>query len=167
MKLFRQIALSAFLTVGAFGAIFYTSCSKDKCKDVTCNNGGTCTDGNCVCTTGYEGTNCETASRDKFLKTWSASDVIGSSTIVYSPTIAAGSGSDVTQVLISNFSDFFTGVNTTATVSGNTITIPRQSPTSNAYFVQGSGTITSGTITWNYTIDSNSLATQNYTGTWH
>jgi len=35
----------------------FSSCSK--CKDVTCNNGGTCEDGICACLTGFSGTNCE------------------------------------------------------------------------------------------------------------
>ena len=74
MKKIRQIALGAILSVSAFSAVLYTSCSKDACKDVTCQNGGTCSDGNCTCVTGYEGTNCETASRTKFIKQWSASD---------------------------------------------------------------------------------------------
>jgi hypothetical protein len=67
MKSFKQIALSAFLTISAFGAVVYTSCNKDECKDVVCQNGGTCSEGKCTCPTGYDGTNCETKSRDKFV----------------------------------------------------------------------------------------------------
>lgn len=60
MKLFRHIAFSALLTVGAFSAITYTACNKDACSGVTCNNGGTCSGGNCTCPTGVAGTHCDT-----------------------------------------------------------------------------------------------------------
>lgn len=44
----------------AFGATLYnTSCNKDRCNNVTCQNGGTCVNGYCSCPTGYEGDNCE------------------------------------------------------------------------------------------------------------
>lgn len=42
------------------GALCFTSC-KDACEDVTCENGGTCNDGDCNCPNGFTGTNCETA----------------------------------------------------------------------------------------------------------
>ena len=34
---------------------------KDDCKDVNCLNGGGCSEGTCICPTGYSGTNCEVA----------------------------------------------------------------------------------------------------------
>ncbi len=33
--------------------------SCDKCKDINCQNGGTCDKGKCTCPTGYSGDNCE------------------------------------------------------------------------------------------------------------
>lgn len=70
MKSLKQIALSAFLTVSAFSAVLYTSCSKDECKDVVCQNGGTCADGKCTCPTGIGGTNCETIYRTTYSNTY-------------------------------------------------------------------------------------------------
>jgi hypothetical protein len=70
MKSIKNIALSAFLTVSAFGAVLYTSCTKDECKDVVCQNGGTCSEGTCTCPTGVGGTNCETIYRTTYVNTY-------------------------------------------------------------------------------------------------
>jgi hypothetical protein len=43
--------LACFLTLSISGC--------DDCKDVTCDNGGTCNDGTCSCLAGFSGTNCE------------------------------------------------------------------------------------------------------------
>ncbi|NCG30359.1 MAG: hypothetical protein GWP27_07820 [Bacteroidetes bacterium] len=51
MKIFLKLFFS-LLFVG-----FLSSCND--CKDVVCDNGGTCDDGICLCRTGYSGTNCE------------------------------------------------------------------------------------------------------------
>jgi hypothetical protein len=66
MKLFKQIALSAFFTLGIFFAILYTSCSKDGCKGVTCLNYATCSGGTCNCKSGIGGTNCEIIFRNLY-----------------------------------------------------------------------------------------------------
>jgi len=70
MKLLRTIALSGALALGAFSAVTYTACSKDACKDVTCQNGGTCVDGNCSCPTYYTGANCQTEVRSEYYNTY-------------------------------------------------------------------------------------------------
>src|SRR5579863_5442759 len=51
---FYQIAVTTLLV------IFIGSCSADKCKNVTCQNGGTCSDGNCNCPAGWGGAACQT-----------------------------------------------------------------------------------------------------------
>jgi hypothetical protein len=175
MKSIKQIALTVMITLGAFSAITYTACNKDACKSVTCNNGGTCSGGTCTCATGYEGTSCQTASRDKFDKTWSANETSvgtnGSKPLVYSPTIAASTtATSVTAVNISGLATdgtpFFNNL-VTATVSANVITIPTQSPDNDSYSVSGSGTYANGIITWNYQITQASSSTiVNISGTW-
>ncbi len=39
-------------------AIAFSSCKKDKCKDVNCYNDGICEDGNCQCPTKWTGNDC-------------------------------------------------------------------------------------------------------------
>jgi hypothetical protein len=168
MKSIRNIALSALLTLGAFSAVTYTSCNKDECKDVVCQNGGSCVDGTCQCATGYEGTNCETEIRTKFVKTWTAKDteVGGPALPVYTSPISKGAA--VTDVLISDFSDEYFINDVKATISGNTITIPSQTPDNDNYKVSGTGTYnaTDKKITWTYTITDPLGAIISYTGTW-
>src|SRR4051812_10777864 len=100
MKSIRNIAFSVLLTVGAFGAVTYTACNKDECKDVVCQNGGTCIGGNCSCPTGYEGTNCETRSRDKFVGTYLGSETCSTGSDTYSVILAANS--NAIQLTLSN-----------------------------------------------------------------
>jgi hypothetical protein len=59
MKNFRYIFFTAIFALCAFSAITYTSCNGDKCKDISCRNGGSCNDGTCTCVNGYNGKLCE------------------------------------------------------------------------------------------------------------
>ena len=63
MRSVKHIALGAFLTLGVFFAVLYTSCSKDACKQTTCENNGSCTGGTCYCKPGIGGGGCETIYR--------------------------------------------------------------------------------------------------------
>lgn len=169
MKSFRLIALSALMTVGTFSTVVYTSCTKDACKGVTCQNGGTCDGGTCVCPTGYEGSSCETASRTKIIKIWSASDLQVSPAVTiptYTSSIVAGTS--ITDIKISNFSNAYFTHDVNATLSGNTITIGNQTPDADTFSVSGTGTYDAVTkkISWNYTLTNPSNVTRSYTGTW-
>ena len=66
MKTLRIIGLAMAL----FGALTLQSCKKDPCKNVTCQNGGTCQDGNCRCSLPWEGSKCEVDAREKFVGSW-------------------------------------------------------------------------------------------------
>ncbi len=35
----------------------------DPCRDIVCQNGGNCVNGNCVCEAGYTGSRCETGTK--------------------------------------------------------------------------------------------------------
>ena len=62
MKQFRSLLVAILAMVATFSAVLYTSCHKDPCSNVHCQNGGYCSGGSCVCPTGYEGSRCESRS---------------------------------------------------------------------------------------------------------
>ncbi len=70
MKSIKHIVIGAFLALGAFCAVLYSSCSKDACKAVTCLNKGTCNGGTCNCPTGIGGLNCEKIYRKQYAFTY-------------------------------------------------------------------------------------------------
>jgi len=70
----RNIVVAAFITLGTFATVVYTSCTRDHCNNVACLNGGSCDGGNCTCPAGYEGLRCETYSRDKYVGNYNGSD---------------------------------------------------------------------------------------------
>ncbi|MBS1616404.1 MAG: calcium-binding EGF-like domain-containing protein [Bacteroidetes bacterium] len=168
MKRMKTVAFTLLLALGAFSAITYSSCTKDECKDVTCVN-GTCIGGSCSCPTGYEGTQCQTESRAKFLHQYTVT--ASCQTATYVANIKASNSSDITQVVISNLANMNNAAgNTTtvtATINGNQITIPTQTVvgfTAATITASGSGTISNGVITMDYTIVSGST-TNNCTNT--
>ena len=170
MKSIRNIAFAAIMTIGAFSAVTYTSCNKDECKDVVCQNGGTCNDGDCACATGYEGTTCGTEVREKVIKTWTSKDVdVSDNEAVPTYSAIISKGTTVTDVLISRFSNGFFDRDVKGTITGNTITIPSQTPDNDGYKIEGtlSFNSTDKTITATYTLTSITGATASYKGTWN
>ncbi len=112
MKQFKLFLLTAFITISAFGALIYSSCRKDKCKGVTCQNGGTCNDGSCVCPSGYSGNFCENSSITYTNDTYTPINItVGGSAAV----INAGTS-------VSFIGAAGTAVNVTAYTSGTTST---------------------------------------------
>ncbi len=59
MKNSRYAIMAALFTFLAFASVTYTSCKKDPCAVYSCQNNGTCSDGKCVCPSGYVGVHCE------------------------------------------------------------------------------------------------------------
>lgn len=148
MKSIKRIALSAMLTIGAFAAVTYTACNKDECKDVVCQNGGTCSGGNCTCPTGFEGDRCQTLSREKVLGTYLGTEICTVGTDNYSVTIASNSSSimvTLTNIYNQNFSA--TGTMT----STNSFTF---SGASGSTTYSGTGTVNSNQLTLSYSISS-------------
>ncbi len=75
-----RIILSAIGTFLCLLSVVYVSCTKvgppPSCNGVVCLNNGYCNHGRCVCPVGYEGTNCGTASVDKFIGNWDVKQVV-------------------------------------------------------------------------------------------
>lgn len=154
MKKLQFLAKTAFSVLAISAMLTFSSC-KDECKDVTCNNGGTCVEGTCDCATGFEGTSCDTEIRAKFQGTWTASDncsLSGSDSYVVTST----DGTSIMDVNLTNFWGVFNNP-VKASINGNTITIASQAPDNDGYFVSGTGTLTGSTISWSYTITNQNV----------
>ncbi|MCD6012598.1 MAG: hypothetical protein K0Q79_2460 [Flavipsychrobacter sp.] len=160
MKSMKYIALSAFLTLSAFCAVLY-SCTKDECKDVVCQNGGTCAGGNCTCVLGYEGTRCETKSRDKFIGTYIGSEICTIGTDNYSITIATNS--DNVKLTMTNLYNNTPVITATGSITtANTFSF---SGTQSTITFSGTGTLTGNQLVVAYTItDGASTNSCTFTG---
>jgi len=135
---FKTILLSALGALTAFTAVTSSSCSEDKCKAIVCAYGGVCTDGQCLCPSGYEGPQCETITRTRYLGIWNITeDGTYSNAAQYS--IAVEKGPNLSEVRIKNFRNLFVD-EVQAFVKGDTITIPNQ--TINGNKIYGFGYIT-------------------------
>jgi len=169
MKKLKSFTLMLAMASGS--AFVLTSCTQDLCKDVVCQNGGTCVSGNCNCPAGYEGDSCQTETRAKYVGSYQAADICSSSgSSTYNVTVA--NGGQITEVSIANFWDAFTNA-VVATVSGTTVTIANQDPDNDGFEVQGQGTFSAkrggvaASIAFNYTItDTNTSQSDVCTSTW-
>ena len=59
MRFWKHTLISAAAFIGISSSVLYTSCVKDSCERLHCQNGAVCNDEVCQCPTGYEGTECE------------------------------------------------------------------------------------------------------------
>ena len=136
----------------------FISCKKDDpdpCESVTCLNGGTCSDGNCSCATGYEGSTCGTEVRGKFLGLYVGTMACTGLSLAGDLTVT-NSAASITSVLISDGADQFVG-----TVSGSSVNIATQT-ISGGTTVSGSGQISGLVLTLSLNFSGNACT---YTGT--
>ena len=125
----RNSFLLLFISLLLFSCVRHSNSTTpilpiDSCSGVTCLNGGACKGGICTCPSGYEGTNCETVSRDKFLGNWSAFEK-GSITAASQYPVSIGSDNGITGVVIANFFNYFT-LPVHALIDNDTIILPNQ-----------------------------------------
>lgn len=59
MKIARTILVAATTALASLSTVSFFACTKVKCSDIVCKNGGACTDGVCSCPSGFAGTFCE------------------------------------------------------------------------------------------------------------
>lgn len=105
-----------------------------------------------TCDAGYEGTDCKTETRAKFLGAFSGTEQCTVGNDQYTVTVT-NSSTDVVKVVLSNvYNQAFTA---TATVDGSTLTITSQ-PVGTSGSVSGSGTLSGDakTLTLNYSISN-------------
>lgn len=125
---------------------FFQSC--DPCASIICNHGGTCVNGSCICTAGYEGPDCSIESRNKFLGTYEVRSSHFSSNgqiTLQTYTCEISAGINPNEIIIT---PLFTGIEETVecTVNGNEFNIYHASVNnvignSNNYNANGSLTI--------------------------
>lgn len=118
-----------------------------------------------VCDEGFEGSDCKTEWRTKFLGTYAFADICPSGNYTGTASISVSSNNNVT-ILITNFG----GIGAAAVVNGtlvesNKVTIT--SGTANQYTVNSaSGTINNNIINWTYSLTDPSNQSESCTSTW-
>ncbi|MCS7162405.1 MAG: calcium-binding EGF-like domain-containing protein [Bacteroidia bacterium] len=78
------------------------ACKKNPCKDMNCQNGGSCVEGRCNCALPWEGSRCEVDARAKFFGNWRGPEDCGRGNfiITYNLIAAADGGFTITDSLL-------------------------------------------------------------------
>lgn len=126
----KLILLSALGAVFVFSTITLSSCKRDKCKTVSCQNGSSCEKetGSCNCLPGFEGSMCEVTTREKYIGTWNVDEhgtISGRNNYVVKIEKSLLPGATPAQVQISNMNNAIAS-RVNATVTGDTIRIEEQ-----------------------------------------
>jgi hypothetical protein len=149
MKNLKNVLVASFLTLGAFTSVFMVSCNPDPCRDVVCTN-GVCDDvtGACKCDAGYEGADCSTRTKTKFLGSYvgNGSDDQGGTYNNWKLTITE---TDTTSITAATFT-LYNAANAqqmqfTGSVSTNGIITLNNMNTTNFMYTNGSGSVILGT----------------------
>ncbi len=147
----KTIFLLIFMALGT--SVLLNSCKDDDpCDGVDCLNGGICNDGTCTCLIGYEGSNCGTEIRNKFLAAYNCTNTCFPGTS-YSSS-ASPSAVDVSKFIITNMGNVG-GLDVVAKATGGTIfVIENQTVTDNdgdSWTMSGQGSLVGNVITANIT----------------
>jgi len=132
---FKTIVLSALGALSVFSAVTVSSCNEDKCKAIVCAYGGVCDDGDCTCLQGYEGPQCETVNRNRYLGSWVVTEN-GTITDAAQYTISVERGDNITELRIKNLRNLFID-DVHAFVDGDTLYIPQQTVNNHTVFGNG------------------------------
>ena len=192
MTKLRLTVSTLLLAMCSFALTLYSSCT-GKCEKISCQNGGACKKGACVCPDGYQGTLCETLAdpcasvecmnggtckngtcdcppgyEGTKCQTISRLKYIRAWQCSHAYHFYVTSGSSAVQVKIMNFAHIAL-TEITAIINGNTITVSSQNAGTSGKIVQGSGIFdpVNNSITWTYTITTQPGQPQEYTETWH
>jgi hypothetical protein len=115
-----------------------------------------------TCDEGYEGDDCKTEIRAKFLGAWQGQETCTVGTDSYTLTITS-SGSNILNVVLNNV--YNDAIVATASTDGTTFTVANQN-VGGSTTVQGTGTVTGNSISFQYTLaDGANSNTCTFTGT--
>lgn len=147
----KTIFLLIFMALGT--SVMFNACKDDDpCDGVECKNGGICNDGNCACLIGYEGSDCGTQTRAKFLAVYNCTNTCFPGT-AYSSS-ASQSAVDISNFVISNMGNV-PGLNVVAKATGGAIfTIAAQTVTDtdgDSWTLSGQGSLVGAVVTANIT----------------
>jgi hypothetical protein len=67
MKFWKLSVVAIAVFCGIIITFLHSSCEKNACNNVSCQHGGSCSNGICLCPTGYEGPTCQTLATDRYL----------------------------------------------------------------------------------------------------
>jgi hypothetical protein len=153
MKNLKIVATTFLSIILCFTMVLFSACEKDAkknsttnlqpCNNVICLNGGACSDGECKCAVGYEGSKCEIRWSDKFIGNYQAQDecYAGTSTPYYSVSISSVVDY-ANKIRIYNLGTNCTAQNISATINPEktSFTIPLQNTCGNIWYT-GTGNI--------------------------
>lgn len=129
-KSVKLILLSALSAVSVFSTISLSSCKRDKCKTVACQNTSACNSetGACICAPGFEGSMCEVTTRDKYTGSWNVDEqgtISPRSNYVVAIEHSLLPGANKADVQITNLNNSLSS-RVNAVVKGDTIIISEQ-----------------------------------------
>lgn len=126
MKKVRLILSASMLTIAGFTAMTtMTSCGDDEK----------------VCNTGYEGSDCKTLSRDKFIGQWSGTEDCTIGDDSYTITLSASSTNEISLVYTNVYNDNYTATGTMTGTNGFTFS----GTAAGGVTFSGNATLTPGT----------------------
>ncbi len=157
----RHFILGLFVVVAIAGTAIYSSCSKskDSCSGITCNHGGSCSNGVCTCPAGLGGSYCDTVFRTTYANIYTGNGTDNESparafnnyrvTLNYNND-AVYAGMTLQAEIVNGAGNYKTHFNapivlSSCTSSGSQFTI---TPTVNAngFRISGSGTISTSVV---------------------
>ncbi|MBK7691267.1 MAG: hypothetical protein IPK62_02415 [Bacteroidetes bacterium] len=162
--------ITGFVILVIFAATTqFSSCTHDACvaRNVVCKNNGVCRDGDCICSSGYEGDSCQFRVNEKFagsykcIRTGFINDTIPDDN---DDSLIIRANNDKFGITIFSVRDSIINVYK-GTVNDNFITIPEQNILTNTIIGSGSLNGEVVTITLNTTWPIGNKSKITYAGT--
>lgn len=167
MYLFARIRYMVIFGVAITSCLVCFSCKRektDKCTNVVCTN-GKCVDGVCICNTGYDGAQCDSEIRRKFLYHWYALDTITTTNIPETEYFSLiSTDTSITGVIIQSMFDDYCW-NISATIKNDSV-IVTDGNLCDSNKLSGYGILKGNYLYWHYSLVTAKGDTIQYRGTW-